>query len=484
MCLASLYIPLHEGYSCHAEGDACRSSPCQHGGICSLDGEGFMCDCSDTGFTGDQCQRGSIEFPDLPVLSPNRPFNFQIKAKTDGELILTFSHPSALRIRPQTLTFTLSVTSFTVSIEASSPGVYQLSTSLSGPDRLVFSQPLPKIVIVRQPSSTSRNYFRDISPTLRPGCCSFTTSSTCSSGGTLTFLSTCGWDKAENAASSAGIVFASMNNYHLPFSVGRANIENRNRRISAEISDQGQSCTCSGCGGPSCDCYKSDPSNIAIFHSQRTLFDAFLNSTKPNLPPWLKIAMNHGGQSSNRLSVVDHFAEIHPSLDIALCSNFPENIEQGSYIVVKYFGAVDFTLGSSVQTLKKNTEPLCIAVDFCQGPTSPVFLSLPGSQPGDSDFVLHFANRKWTVNPVSIAVGREATKATSFGDRFSSNIRVDGNLNVQGELGARISMQYSMSGQAFIDTGNADAVCSVYTCVGVVMCTCTYIVILIHCTLV
>ena len=40
---------------------ACDSSPCANGGSCTNDGEGFLCNCAGTGFTGVKCETGRLK---------------------------------------------------------------------------------------------------------------------------------------------------------------------------------------------------------------------------------------------------------------------------------------------------------------------------------------------------------------------------------------------------------------------------------------
>ena len=39
--------------------DPCEPTPCNNSGICSRDGKGgYTCDCSNTGYKGDNCNEG------------------------------------------------------------------------------------------------------------------------------------------------------------------------------------------------------------------------------------------------------------------------------------------------------------------------------------------------------------------------------------------------------------------------------------------
>ena len=39
----------------------CDSAPCVNGGVCTHIGTGFLCNCTNTGYTGTQCEIGSLE---------------------------------------------------------------------------------------------------------------------------------------------------------------------------------------------------------------------------------------------------------------------------------------------------------------------------------------------------------------------------------------------------------------------------------------
>ena len=62
---------LNSDYECIA--DICDPNPCQNGGICTISGasNSWICDCSATGFTGDEC---TISTTDVPTTSDNDGF--------------------------------------------------------------------------------------------------------------------------------------------------------------------------------------------------------------------------------------------------------------------------------------------------------------------------------------------------------------------------------------------------------------------------
>ena len=38
--------------------DYCTPEPCENDGVCSVVGDSYSCDCTDTGYVGDECQTG------------------------------------------------------------------------------------------------------------------------------------------------------------------------------------------------------------------------------------------------------------------------------------------------------------------------------------------------------------------------------------------------------------------------------------------
>lgn len=54
------------GKNCEIDIDDCESQPCQHGGQCTDQLGGFLCNCSGTGFTGDYCENNIDECSSSP----------------------------------------------------------------------------------------------------------------------------------------------------------------------------------------------------------------------------------------------------------------------------------------------------------------------------------------------------------------------------------------------------------------------------------
>eukprot|EP00794_Sanderia_malayensis_P014863 gene14863-16407_t len=51
--------------------EICTSDPCQHGGICQeISKTEYKCDCQNTGYKGETCNRGVIKIPEFPMLAP------------------------------------------------------------------------------------------------------------------------------------------------------------------------------------------------------------------------------------------------------------------------------------------------------------------------------------------------------------------------------------------------------------------------------
>jgi hypothetical protein len=48
--------------SCHKMPDQCHDRPCMHGGNCTEGWNRYVCDCSQTGFSGPACGNGEFEF--------------------------------------------------------------------------------------------------------------------------------------------------------------------------------------------------------------------------------------------------------------------------------------------------------------------------------------------------------------------------------------------------------------------------------------
>ena len=379
--------------SCPAERQPCLPNPCLHGAGCTevetVGGGVPYCHCSGTGYRGDRCEVGVVSIPSLPLLTARETHTFVVSANPDSDLTVTFE--SKLRLMPNVLTFTPSVTKVTVNVTASAVGVYTVNAELSGTSAYSYDTPPDMTVVVQGTVPVV-----SVDEILSPGCCSNESESVHSCLGTsatITFHSTCRhethkWE--EKARILEGVSFTAAGGLSLPLSLRSVLLQSSGARgISFQVSpyeDEGGASQCRSCGGQEecsggwdCSCYDPTPS-MAYYLQRESLAKTYLQNIVPLLPSWLELA----AVGSDRLHDDHSFSvELVDSVDllqIPQCRGFfsTKDIDFGTYSVLVYSGAFKMTVGADTITHTPSGKgALCVAVNLCEGGTSPVYISLP-----------------------------------------------------------------------------------------------------------
>ena len=83
----------------------CKPNPCRHGGQCIvISSKQFSCDCEQTGYEGNLCERGVVTPPDFPKLIPGHPSEkLEMGAKPENSLTVNLHPTMNLTIQPEKL---------------------------------------------------------------------------------------------------------------------------------------------------------------------------------------------------------------------------------------------------------------------------------------------------------------------------------------------------------------------------------------------
>ena len=432
-------------------GGACDSSPCNHGGMCSSDDrESYECNCFGTGYTGDSCQYGTIQLPDIPSLNLSVPFTFTVEvSRPDENLDISFVSPQGLNVQPSKISILHDGYQRLHSITLSSnrEGIFRMSITLGGSNRNAFINPSEQLIVVSDPSVEVENYFEQfglIPGIMQPGCCTASPKISCNTGNDVTFTSTCSWVSNGNILQTSGIVFSKHNELVIPMSVGSAQFVGNNS-TSFTFSDQNNDCgSCSSCGK-----YKPKPQNIIGFYETEALVNTFLSSTRGFFPSWFLVS----SQPNDRTYLISsHIIGLSTTLVSEGCSSFPKGKILGSesptYSILTYEGSANLTINEDVIPLSVSTSPLCLSVDLCSGLDSPIFFSFPNTLKHDIPVIQNFANRGWNIGLIGMALSSRGNLALGTTDsREGFQMLLKGRLELTTTFGA-VMFSYEFSGIA------------------------------------
>lgn len=120
----------------------------------------FSCDCQNTGYEGNRCEKGIVTLPDFPKLTPGSPSEkLVLQARPDNSLTVKFNSATNLTIQPKELAINhpSSIAKFQVTGQMSGVGV--ISYNLSGKDKDGFSIPESSFVFVGRNVSIRKSVY-------------------------------------------------------------------------------------------------------------------------------------------------------------------------------------------------------------------------------------------------------------------------------------------------------------------------------------
>ena len=351
----------------------CQPNPCQHGGSCTvLSNTEYTCDCSGTGYTGDNCQTGIVTLPQFPQLSVNEESELlTLLAKPADELTLTPEpqngniefRPAKLVVKnPKTLTF--------FKIIPKSEGLVRIKYTLSGKDRAQFAQPADSLIYVTTVKKMDQlTLIPDLTFTKLQ--CKTKDLDKCSDGSKIQLLSTCPWE----ANGTVGYQSVAVANTKLPLSLAGialppAGLSQWSYRTSGVLTVTRETNAMLKTGRRFCSVGTACPNSFFgptehKFLIQRNIFTrSSLQILSAITPKWFNIKLPAdftGFHVSNIQSIV---IKGHRRKDLPVCVSLPKSIS-GTYAVHIINAPV------SVQMLSKRSKllspyPTCLAVDICK----------------------------------------------------------------------------------------------------------------------
>eukprot|EP00794_Sanderia_malayensis_P014521 gene14521-16026_t len=155
--------------------EICTSDPCKHGGICQeISKTEYKCDCRNTGYEGETCNRGVIKIPEFPMLQINKRCSFVITAKPEQQLGLEITtNSNEVTFSPSSFNFTADSNTVTFTVRSNQQGLHLIRYSLSGTNANIFAKPQTRLIYVRDDgynNFTAINNVIDDKGTFIQGC--------------------------------------------------------------------------------------------------------------------------------------------------------------------------------------------------------------------------------------------------------------------------------------------------------------------------
>ena len=390
----------------------CQPNPCLHGGKCFATSKyGFKCDCRNTGYVGEKCQFGIVEFQSFPTLQTKIARKFVLSVKPDQELKIEPKVPNqALIFNPKTIHVIHPKTQASFVINTTnSVGRIRVSFNIFGVSAGDFLVP-PSIVIRVVPSSfISLN--RPIQKDVYIKQCHENVIDDCgTSQNIITLQSSCTW----NGMATTGHVSVGTKSLRVPFSVsgftGERNQEKLNEGnyfspradimygLHNDLTNGGSG----KCAPDKCHTHLSKEEHE--YALQCNLFvKSVLNQVSSLSPWWMKLFVDpsyKGFDISNFQSLVFK-GTIRKNL--ATCPNMPE-LPNSTYSIFTSQVPINVQLMSTIFKIEKISTS-CVVIDLCK---NIYYMSLPVTRSIDvskSLQDLYFKKTYLGVSGLSISQG-------------------------------------------------------------------------------
>ena len=398
------------------ESDPCIPNPCKNGGVCVKEDDAFTCACDGTGYGGPTCRVAIIYFEPIPPVTMGTSFRVRlftnVSLQSPKRVDVTLNRGLGVRItflRPHRLY-----------VEESFRGMTGIViVSLPRNDINFRYEPRQRTVFISGGSGNeTMSYFDQLDlprGQLKPGCCMPDTDLiTCpESTQTISFHSTCQWTHrtVDDLHRSPGIVFAGS----LPTSISGV----RYRRTDYVYDILLHERECEACDECDDDQYIFTLNDVPELFYARALAFTYIGNIQELLPPWLNVSVNLSlANEESPLTQFDTFAPITRHQNqisfIDGCSKL-SRLRGSVYSVLRYDKTLSAIIDGQQYDYREDTatgstgDPMCFAVDLCQGQESPVHIQI--SQPVNdilvSEYLHRFTSRQWSIHFNNVSVFRQ-----------------------------------------------------------------------------
>ena len=346
-----------------------------------------------------------------------------------------------LQISPREFQFTPVNKSATFAVKGTAAGYFTIQYRLSGQDARNFLPPVDSLVLVSETVSDgdATNYFEElgiVTGLLQESCCmpsdiSFQCPMS-SLSNRITFKSACDWiPKPGTTQSTSGVVFVANDNFRLPLSIAGIDVHSSSVVGTGIVPrfelSQDPVRGCRACredeNNPECYHYSFTTRDTQLFLQHRSLAFTYLERVRPFLfPAWLDIFIDQEVMGPiNVFEPYETTTELVEPEDVPLlngCQNLEVDLSsQTLYSVLRYGRTISALIdGENVTYIEPQStsfpgasDPICFAVDLCQGQSSPIHIDLSG--PTQELLVSRFlrdysVNRGWGISIQSVTLSK------------------------------------------------------------------------------
>jgi len=380
---------------------------------------------------------GILSTPMIPTLIVNvLSETLLLSAPAEEGLTVTVFGGKYLEIPPPTwFQFSPASKSATFDVKGTAPGFFMIQYKLDGPDASNIMPPVSSPVFVTEPVSDDTNYFEELGTStglLQESCCmppdiSFQCPMS-SLSNVITFKSGCEWiSTPENTMLTGGVVFVANNNFSLPLSVAGIDVD---RYVSRVELSQDPVDDCKACAenenNPECYHYSFTTRDTQLFLQNRSLAYTYIENIRPFLlPSWLDIHIDQEdlGPVSSGFAPHDFNTQLVQPESISTlvgCQKLKvDQSRQTLYSVLRYGRSISALVdGENMTYIEPQStfspgisDPICFAVDLCQGQSSPIHIDL--SRQTHKLLVSQFlgeysVNRGWDITIHSVVLSKAA----------------------------------------------------------------------------
>ena len=139
----------------------CQPNPCRHGGQCIvISSRQFSCDCEQTGYKGNLCERGVVSPPVFPKLIPGQPSErLEVCAKPENSLTVNLHPTMNLSIQPEKLIIQYPASKAEFQITGYNSGVGMVMYSLDGVNKYDFTAPPNSVLVIGRKVSSQDSVY-------------------------------------------------------------------------------------------------------------------------------------------------------------------------------------------------------------------------------------------------------------------------------------------------------------------------------------
>lgn len=313
-------------------------------------------------------------------------------------------------------------------------GVHTITYDLR-PRNVFDVQPSELTIFVREESNKSNPfnfYFSSLNlklGQLKESCCSLQdgVALTCpASTQKVTLSAACQWKNDGTTYLAPGAIFASVPNLSLPVSItGYQYSQDGEGSVPSGTSEcipcKSNEVICTE-NGPSddddCYCYNYTGSDTQDFLNTRALGLTYMEQIQMLLPEWLHmwVNLNHS-QFTSQFSAYDYLAPIlQPNSKVGIVQGCDKivTVPPGVYSVLRYDKTLSAEISGQEYVYVENSngrsdsDPMCFAVNLCQGMSSPLYMQLSQSVQSIlvTEYLHNFNTMGWNIQLNTLTVYR------------------------------------------------------------------------------